>query len=72
MNNEQKLCKVNISSPIYLEFYEMCQCIQEFWYIMSGLDIQPDQSENENPARKKSDSRLRETTIHVPFFSPNW
>ena len=27
--------------------------VQEFWYIFSGLDIQPEQSKNDNPARKK-------------------
>ena len=28
-------------------------CSQEFWYILSGLDIQLEQSENEDPAHKK-------------------
>ena len=27
--------------------------VQEFWYFMSGLDIQPEQSENYNPAGKE-------------------
>ena len=46
----------------------MCRskvCVQKFWYFVSGLDIQPEQSENDNPARKNA---VPETTIHVPFF----
>ena len=48
--------------------YQSKVCIQEFWYIMSGLDIQPEQSKNDNPASKKSGSTLRETTIYVALF----
>ena len=34
----------NMSTPIYVEcdrMYRSKVCIQEFWYIVSGLDIQP-------------------------------
>ena len=37
--------------------YRSTVWVQEFWYIVSGgsgLDIQPEQSENDNPARKKA------------------
>ena len=46
----------NISTPIYVEFektYPSKVCVQEFWYIMSGLDVQPEKSENDNSACKK-------------------
>ena len=36
----------NISTPIYVESYEMYQlkvCVQEFWFIVTGVDIQPEQ-----------------------------
>ena len=43
-----------------MTFYVECNkmylstvCIQEFWYIMSGLDIQPEQSDNNNSASKQ-------------------
>ena len=58
------------STPIYVEcdkMYRSKVCDQEFWYILSGLDIQPEQSENNNPAGK-SCPMLREITIHVPPF----
>ena len=59
----------NISTPIYVECNKMYQskvCIQDFWFFVSGLHIQPEQSENDNASRrKKSGSRLLETTIHV-------
>ena len=49
-------------------------CSQEFWYILSDLDIRLEQSENEDPARKNwfKESRLRHMrhmTNHIPFFS---
>ena len=46
----------NISTPIYVEcdkMYRSKVCVQEFWYIVSGLDIQPEQSENNKPAAKR-------------------
>ena len=45
-------------------------CVQAFWYFVPFLDIQPEQSKNDKPTRKKSGSRLLEleTTIHVLFF----
>ena len=45
MSIEQKLFKGKI--PIYVECHKMYQlkvCIEEYCYIMSGLDIQPEQS----------------------------
>ena len=47
----------NISTPIYIEcdkMYRSKVCVQEFWYFVPGLDIQPEQSENDSPARKKA------------------
>ena len=49
----------NISFPIYVKCDKMYQskaCVQEFWYFVSGLDIQLEQSENDNPVCKKSDA----------------
>ena len=37
----------NILTPIYVECYKMYQskvCVQEFWYCLGGLDIQPELS----------------------------
>ena len=39
------------STPIYVEcdkIYRSNVCVQEFWYIVSGLENQPEQSETEN------------------------
>ena len=61
----------NISTQIYVECYRMYQsmvCVQKFSYFVSGLDIQLEQSKNDNPVRKKISCRLRDTTSHVPFF----
>ena len=47
----------NISTPIYVECYRMYQskvCVQEFWYFVPGLDIQPEKSKNNNPPCKKA------------------
>ena len=56
MSKEQKLCKLalqseDISTPIYVEcdkMYRSKVCIQEFWYFVSGLDIQLEKSEYES------------------------
>ena len=64
----------NISTPIYVEcnkIYRSKVCVQEFWYIVSGLDIQPEQFENDHPTadscEQKSCFRLRDTTLfHRP------
>ena len=50
---------VQVSTPIYIECNKMYWpnvCIQGFWYIMSGLqvDIKPGQSKNNNSACKKA------------------
>ena len=41
---------------------------QEFWYIMYGLDIQLEQSENNNPLCKKICQRLLAVTCHILCF----
>ena len=60
MSVAQKLCNSvrseNISTPIYVECDKICRskvCVQEFWYFVSGLDIQLEQSENDSPVCKK-------------------
>ena len=61
----------NISTPIYVEcnnMYRSKVCVQKFWYIVSGLDIQLENSEDDNPARKKSGSSLRKQRFIYPFF----
>ena len=47
----------NISTPIYVDCDKMCRskvCVQKFWYCVPGLDIQPELSEIDNPARRKA------------------
>ena len=48
MSIEQKIVlSENISTPIYVECYYMYQStvrVQEFWYFMSGVEIQLEQS----------------------------
>ena len=69
MSNEQKL-SANISTPIYVECDKMYQsklCVQEFRHIMPGLNIQPEQSENNNPARNKEDASCE--TLQLKYFS---
>ena len=39
---------------INAKMYRPKVCVQEFWYFVHGLDIQLEQSENDNPARKKA------------------
>ena len=41
---------------------------EECWYILSGLDLQLEQSDNDKPARKKVSSRLQYATSHILFF----
>ena len=46
----------NIPNPIYVQcdnMYDFKVCSQKFGDILSGLDIQLKQSENEDPACKK-------------------
>ena len=65
----------NFSTPIYVEcdkMYWSKVCLQEFWNFVSGLDIQSEQSENNNPALKKSSCRLLNTGSNIPFFSIIW
>ena len=45
---------------------------QEFWYIVSGLDIQPEQSKNDKSCTQKIRSKLRNTMTHTSFFSVGW
>ena len=61
----------NISTPIYVECDKMYQskvCVQEFWYFVSGLDIQLEKSEYDSPVRQKISCRWRNMTSHIPFF----
>ena len=43
-------------------------CIQDFWYFVSGLDIPPKQSLNNNPACKKRGCRLQQEVINLFFL----
>ena len=64
----------NISTLIYVEcdkIYQSKVCVQEFWYIVSGLDIQLEKSEYYSPVCKKIGCRWRNTTSHKQFFSSN-
>ena len=61
----------NISTPIYVEsdldkMYQTKVCLQEFWYFVSGLDIQLEQSEKNNPVCRGC--RLLNTTSHALLF----
>ena len=69
----------NISNPIYIEcdtMYRSKVCIQEFWYFVPGLDIQPEQSENDNPARKKAVAGCKTPRVIFPAHwcksMPQW
>ena len=53
MSIEEKLCKVKIFQLLCDKMYLSKVCVQEFWYIKSGFDIQPEQSLNNNLACKK-------------------
>ena len=49
---EQKLCKEKYLTPIFVKFYDIYWAkvgSPEFWYILPGLNIQLEQSENDNP-----------------------
>ena len=64
----------NISIPIYIEcdtMYWSIVCVQEFWYRVSGLDIQPEQSENNNAAHQNrfQVARLEKSLL---FSSADW
>ena len=48
------------------KMYRSKVCVQEFLYFVSGLDIQLEQSENDNPVC--SGCRLQYTTSHIMFF----
>ena len=72
MSIEQKLCKVKVSTPIVVECYKMYQsyvCVQEFWYCLPSLDIQPEQFEIDNSAPKKGVlNNSRNMMIHISIF----
>ena len=55
MRIEQKLCEVKIFQLQSMS--NAIRCIDQrfalFWCIVSGLDIRPEQSKNDNPAPKK-------------------
>ena len=49
--------KWKYSTPIYVEcdkIYRRKVCVQEFLYFVPGLDIQPEQSKTDNPARNNA------------------
>ena len=51
-----------------IRFINQRFCVQEFWNFVSGLDIQLEQSENNNAVCKQIICRLWNTTSHIPFF----
>ena len=61
-----------ISTPIYDECNKMYRskvCFQQFWYIVSGLDVQFEQSDNDNPVGKKNgciNLQVAKYTNYVP------
>ena len=55
----------NISTPICVE----CVFI---WSFVSGLDIQLEQFDNDNPVCKNIGCKLRNMTSQEQFFSLNW
>ena len=61
----------NISTPLYVKCYKMYWskvCVQTFWYIVSSVDIQLEQSEKDSPLWKKISCRWRNTKSHIQFF----
>ena len=61
-----------ISTPGYVEcdkIYRSKVCVQEVWYFVSGLDIQLEQSENDNPVRKKNRLQVaKHNASYTVFF----
>ena len=58
----------NISTPIYVEcdkMYRSKVCVQEFWYFVSGFDIQVEKSEYNSPGREKIGCKWRNTMSHI-------
>ena len=51
--------------------YQQMVCVKEFWYIVSGLDIEPEQLaiQEGQSYRNKTGSRLQNTT-NIYTFSP--
>ena len=67
-NSISKIC---LKSPIYVEYDKMYRskvCAQEFWYFVPGLDIQLEQSENDNPALKKAVPCCETRQVIYHFF----
>ena len=48
--------------------YRSKVCAQEFWYFVPGLDIQLEQSENDNPALKKAVPCCETRQVIYHFF----
>ena len=45
--------------------------VQELWYFVPGLDIQPEQSKNYNPAQKKAVAGCKtQRLIYSAFLNP--
>ena len=50
------------------KMYQSKVCVQEFWYFVPALDIQPEQSENDNPALKKAVACCKIGQVICHFF----
>ena len=50
------------------KMYRSKVCVQEFWYFVPGLDIQPEISENDNPVYKKAVARCETLKVIYRFF----
>ena len=50
------------------KMYQSKVCVQEFWYFVPGLDIQHEQSENDNPALKKVVTCCETRQVIYHFF----
>ena len=76
MSIEQKLCEVNcfqfqsmlnVIRSWCISLYQSKLCVQEFWYFVSGLDIQLEQSENDNSVCRAQGCRLQITSSNIPI-----
>ena len=48
--------------------YRSKVCVQEFWYFVPGLDIQPEQSKNNNTAKEVTVNPKPQTLEKKWFF----
>ena len=49
--------------------YRSKVCVQEFWYVVPGLDIQPELSKNDIPACKKAVAGCKTLQVIYHFLS---